>query len=171
MSTEPVEPVETDQPAAPAEPVASVEPAASAEPVEPAAPAGPTLVPVEVVTVAFELTSPSPVVQLRESDPPYRALDFPIGVTEAQAIALALEKQHAPRPTTAELLASLAAAAGAELVALRLTGAPQGTLLAELELSTARGPTTIDCRPSDGVAFALRQPGGGVILCDERLLD
>lgn len=159
-----------DPPAAPAAPEAPGTSSAS-DGAEAGGAADRRLVPVEVVNVDFHLASPSPVLQLRESDPPYRVCAFPIGVPEAQAIALALEREHAPRPTTAELLASVAAAAGAELVALHLTGTTRGTVLAELHLSTPRGSAVVDCRPSDGVALALRQPGGAPILCEEGLLE
>lgn len=173
---EPVAPADPPPDVAPSEGTTSTaDEAAAATTTDGTAPAAegnaPRFVPVEVVNVDFYLASPSPILQLRESDPPYRRLEFPIGLPEAQAIAFAIDKVRAPRPTTPELLAAVASAAGAELVALRLTGASGGTMLAELELMTSRGRAVVDCRPSDGVGFALRQPGGGVILCEEGLLD
>lgn len=125
----------------------------------------------EVRSVHFHLPSPSPVVQLREGDAPFRQLHFPIGLPEAQAIAMALERERGARPSTAELLADALAAAGVDVVAVRLTGTREGTMLGELDLMGPRGRVTVDCRPSDGIAVALRQPVPAPILCDVALLD
>ena len=57
-----------------------------------------TFVLVEVVNVVFHLPQPSPVLHLRETEPPYRAVHFPIGLPEAQAIALALERRALRAP-------------------------------------------------------------------------
>jgi bifunctional DNase/RNase len=130
-----------------------------------------SFVPVEVVNVVFDLPSPSPVLHLREGEPPYRVVHFPIGLPEAQAIALALEREHSARPSTAELLSAVLSATGSDIVAVRLTGTKEGTMLAELDLMTPRGHEVLDCRPTDGIALALRQPSVSPILCAESLLE
>jgi bifunctional DNase/RNase len=142
----------------------------------PDAPDGPVvdpdaLVPVEVINVVFTLPSPGPVLQLGETEPPYRVAHFPIGLPEAQAIALGLDHEFSPRPTTSELLAAVVSAGGIELVAVRLTGLREGTVLGELDLMTSRGHAVVDCRPTDGVALALRQPVPAPILCHPSLFD
>jgi bifunctional DNase/RNase len=126
---------------------------------------------VEVVNVVFNLPSPTPVINLRELELPYRVVHFPIGLPEAQAIALALEHEQSARPTTAELLASVLSATGTDVVAVRLTGTKEGTMLAELDLMTPRGHEVLDCRPSDGIAVALRQRVPAPILCEASMLD
>jgi bifunctional DNase/RNase len=129
-----------------------------------------TFVPVEVVSLVYDLPAPSPVIHLREDDPPFRGIDFPIGLPEAQSIALALEGERAPRPSSHDLLAAALVAAGCDLVAVRLTGVRGGTIHAELDLSGPRGREVLDCRPTDGIAVALRMPVPAPILADVTLL-
>lgn len=125
---------------------------------------------VEVVNVTFDLPSPNPIVHLREDDLPYRVLYFPIALPEAVSISLALEHQAAPRPNAHDLLSQVLAATGTDIVALRLTGERDGTILAELDLMTPKGREVLDCRPSDGLAVVLRNKAIPPILCDETLL-
>jgi len=158
---------------APAEPdtAAGTAPGGADEPVGATGASVGTFVVLEVTNVTFSLPSPSPVVQLREHEPPYRGMEFPVGLVEAQAIALALEGERAPRPSTHELLSAVVVASGSDVIALRLTGERGGTLLAELDLMTPRGREVLDCRPSDGIAVALRQDVRAPVLCEESLLD
>lgn len=65
----------------------------------------------------------------------------------------------------------MVSASGSDLVAVRLIGAKEGTMLAELDLMTPRGHEVLDCRPSDGIALALRQPVRAPILCEASLLE
>jgi uncharacterized protein len=125
----------------------------------------------EVVNVVFSLPSPSPVVHLSEIEPPFRVLDFPIGLPEAQSIALALDHDKGVRPSTHELLSAVLAATGCDVVAVRFTAAHQGTIIAELDLMSPNGHHVIDCRPTDGIAVALRQAVPVPILCDVTLLE
>jgi uncharacterized protein len=131
----------------------------------------PDFVVVEVVNVSYELPSPSPILHLLEETAPYRGLYFPVGLPEAQSIALALANEQAPRPNTHDLLVSVLAAAGCEVVAVRITGERGGTLLAELDLMGPRGHEVVDCRPTDGIAIALRLAVPAPILCEAGLLD
>jgi uncharacterized protein len=126
---------------------------------------------VEVVNVSFELPSPSPIVHLLEEVAPFRSIYFPVGLPEAQSIALAIAGEQPPRPTTHDLLVSVLAAAGCEVVAVRITGERGGTILAELDVMGARGHEVLDCRPTDGIAIALRLAVPAPILCEAGLLD
>jgi bifunctional DNase/RNase len=157
----------TEDAASPAE---AVDAAAAPAPSE-AASAATEFVVVEVVNVSFELPSPSPIVHLLEEVTPFRSIYFPIGLPEAQSIALAISGEQAPRPTTHDLLVSVLAAAGCEVVAVRITGERGGTILAELDLMGPRGHEVLDCRPTDGIAIALRLPVPAPILCEAGLLD
>jgi len=130
-----------------------------------------TFVVVEVVNVSFDLPSTSPVIHLLEQESPFRSLDFPIGLTEAQSIAYALESEAPPRPNTHDLLVSVLVVARCEVVAVRLTGERGGTILAELDLMGPRGHEVLDCRPTDGIAVALRLRVPAPILCEANLLD
>jgi uncharacterized protein len=139
----------------------------------PSEPSGPAMefVVVEVVNISFELPSPSPILHLLEEVAPFRSIYFPVGLPEAQSIALAIAGEQPPRPTTHDLLVSVLAAAGCEVVAVRITGERDGTILAELDLMGPRGHEVLDCRPTDGIAVALRLPVPVPILCEAGLLD
>ena len=141
------------------------------DPAETKTDGAPVLTVMEVVNVVFSLPSPSPIVHLRESDAPFRGIDFPIGLPEAQSIALALDHETGARPSTHELLSAILVATGSDVVAIRLTGERGGTIIAELDLMTPKGHQVLDCRPTDGIAVALRQVTPVPILCDVTLLD
>ncbi|MFB9311050.1 hypothetical protein BJY17_003132 [Agromyces hippuratus] len=79
-----------------------------------------------------------------------------IGPQEATSILIALEGRRPPRPLSHDLIATLFAAVGAELQRVDLTRIEEGTFFAELSLTTPSGPQTIDSRPSDAIALALR---------------
>ncbi len=125
----------------------------------------------DVEDVSLDLPSPYPAVTLVESEPPMRALVFPIGLPEGTALAQALRRMNSRRPMTHELFMQVLQQARIDVIALRLVGRDEGNLLAELDLMTPEGRVRIDCRPSDGIVLALRMPVPAPILVDERLLD
>ncbi len=173
---EAAEPTPPDTEAA-AGPVAA--PAADVEtPLEPTAapagafrPLGANFRVMEVDDVALELPSQFPAVTLAESGPPNRLLVFPVGLTEGNAMALALRRMEGRRPMTHELFMHVLQRARIDVIAVRLTGREGGNLLAELDLMTPSGRERVDCRPSDGLILALRMPVASPILVDERLLE
>jgi uncharacterized protein len=126
---------------------------------------------VDVDGVSLELPSQFPSVTLLESEPPFRTLVFPIGLTEGTALALALHKMESPRPLTHELFIQVLLRVHIDVIAVRLTGRDQGNYLAELDLMAPNGRERISCRPSDGLVLALRMPVPAPILVDERLLE
>ena len=125
----------------------------------------------DVEDVSLDLPSPYPAVTLVESEPPMRALVFPVGLPEGTALAQALRRMNSRRPMTHELFMQVLQQARIEVIALRLVGRDEGNLLAELDLMTPGGRQRIDCRPSDGLVLALRMPVPAPILVDERLLE
>jgi hypothetical protein len=150
-----------------AEPQAQPEP----ESEQTTAPPLPAFRVMDVEDVAMDLPSQYPAVTLVESEPPMRALVFPVGLPEGTAIALALRRMDSRRPMTHELFMRVLQQAHIDVIALRLTGRDEGNLLAELDLMTPGGRVRVDCRPSDGIVLALRMPVPAPILADERLLD
>lgn len=106
-----------------------------------------------------------------------RVLEFGIGPGEAQAIALALHGRPQPRPMTHDLIGNLLHALDdvavlrlvitrweqelpvelarqlAQGEAMQLTGTG---IYAELELRHRDRVISLDCRPSDGIAVAIR---------------
>lgn len=111
---------------------------------------------VTVVRLAVDRTTNTPVVFLQEAVGS-RGVAIWIGGAEAAAIAVAMQQERAPRPLTADLLAATLAATGGRLDRVAITGLRGGTYFARLELTRDDGvPVTIDARPSDALALALR---------------
>jgi hypothetical protein len=155
------------------QPQAAAQPAAAevAQPPLPALPALPAFRVMDVEDVTLDLPSTYPSVTLVESEPPMRALVFPVGLPEGTAMAQALRRMDSRRPMTHELFMHVLQEARIDVIALRLVGRDEGNLLAELDLMTPAGRVQVDCRPSDGIVLALRMPVPAPILVDERLLD
>lgn len=113
---------------------------------------------VAVSGVEVDLPSVHPEVLLTEVEAPWRTLRIPVGFAEGSAIAYALKGMPTPRPLTHELVSELLDRHGVEVAALRITARQGSVYLAELETSGPRGPQTVPCRPSDGLALVLRRP-------------
>jgi hypothetical protein len=101
-----------------------------------------------------------------------RRVGIAIGAAEALAIDRALSGQPPARPLTHDLLAEILRALRAEVVALRVLDVRDGVFHAELELRAADGATVrIDCRPSDGLALAVRLRGTGIEVAEAVLAE
>ena len=133
------------------------------------APAGEFRV-MSVETVLYDLGDASPHVHLMEQESPYRSLSIPVALTDAQAIHAALENVTGRRPSTHELLCEIVARLRCEVVAARIVRLDQGIYYAQLDLMTPQGVMYVDCRTSDALAVALRQPVVAPILCAAEVL-
>jgi bifunctional DNase/RNase len=107
--------------------------------------------------IEVQLPDTNPVVILQETDEPYRVLQITIGSTEGVAIAYAWRRIPTPKPLTHELFADVMRAFGVTVDFVRITDVKGSSFSAELVLSGRPGPRTVPCRPSDGIALALRQ--------------
>jgi bifunctional DNase/RNase len=132
---------------------------------------GPSFRVMAVEDVSLDLPAQYPSVTLVETEPPMRALVFPVGLPEGTALAQALRRIPGRRPMTHELFMEVLQRAHIDVVSVRLTGREEGNLLAELDLMTPGGRELIDCRPSDGLVLAMRMPVPAPVLVDERLLE
>lgn len=128
---------------------------------------GDHMLPAEVATVGFEALSGAPVVLVRELESG-KVVPIWVGLAEARAIATALHGIELPRPMTHDLTADLLAALDAELVEVWVHSLVGGTYLGALQLQVAGRdePLFVDCRPSDGLALALRT-GATILLARE----
>jgi bifunctional DNase/RNase len=79
-----------------------------------------------------------------------------VGIFEANAIAIEIEKVAAPRPMTHDLTRNLIRDLNAKLQRVVITGLKDDTFLAVLWLRQGEETVVIDARPSDGIALALR---------------
>jgi bifunctional DNase/RNase len=79
-----------------------------------------------------------------------------VGSFEANAIFIEIEKVEAPRPMTHDLLRNMIHHLNAELERVVITELKDSTFLAVLWLRQGDEAVTIDARPSDAIALALR---------------
>src|SRR5436190_2985918 len=96
-----------------------------------------------------------PIVILRDTDNQL-LLPIWIGLFEANAIALKLEGVETPRPMTHDLLARTLDLLGATVERVLIRDLIESTYYASIDLSTKDGSKTLDARPSDAIALALR---------------
>lgn len=109
-----------------------------------------------------------PVVLLREKGGE-RLLPIWIGHSEASAIALHMAQEHLSRPLTHDLLLSTLEELGGRLERVAITHMRNNTYYAELLVGIDGETLTIDARPSDAIALAIR--AGAPVLADDELLD
>ncbi|WP_447972507.1 bifunctional nuclease family protein [Nitrospira sp. Kam-Ns4a] len=79
-----------------------------------------------------------------------------VGKAEASAISFALEGIQAPRPMTHDLIKSVLDAVDAKLISVVITDLKDNTYYAKLHLMYEDAEYTVDSRPSDAIALALR---------------
>jgi hypothetical protein len=108
-----------------------------------------------------------PLVILTDGD---EALHLPIfiGLWEAISINSAIIKEVLPRPFTHDLFLELLDKFSISLRFLQIDSIENGVFYAQIVLSANQHEEYIDCRPSDGIALALR--GEVPIFVDETVL-
>jgi len=79
-----------------------------------------------------------------------------VGIFEANAIALELEKTAMPRPMTHDLLQNMARGLNAEVRKVVVSELRDDTFYAVIWMDHAGETVTMDARPSDAIALALR---------------
>jgi|WetSurMetagenome_2_1015567.scaffolds.fasta_scaffold18202_5 uncharacterized protein len=107
-----------------------------------------------------------PILVLK-GDEDGRILPIWIGHFEANAIALHLEGIHVPRPMTHDLLGLVLDQAGYTVQRVLIRDLVDHTYFADLVLRSEGGEVTVDARPSDAVALAIRK--GAEIFVEESL--
>ncbi|UBM59318.1 DUF151 domain-containing protein [Marinilongibacter aquaticus] len=79
-----------------------------------------------------------------------------IGMFEAQAIAIEIEKIKSSRPLTHDLFSSFAQAFDFTIEEINITDISEGIFYAKIVCSDGIRQKSIDARPSDAIAIALR---------------
>jgi len=79
-----------------------------------------------------------------------------VGLYEANAIAIEVEKASPPRPMTHDLLKNLAHGLNAEIQRIVVTELRDDTFYAVIWMEQNGEVVTLDARPSDAIALALR---------------
>lgn len=129
---------------------------------------GPGVVTPQVRMMNDVTVHPLTVIGLRQSDdeetPPRivledetgRQLEIIIGACEALSIQMALDNITMGRPFTHDLFVSLVDRLDGTVQRVVIDDLSMGTYYARLTLKSPAGAATLDCRPSDGIAIALR---------------
>jgi hypothetical protein len=114
--------------------------------------------------LALDPMSNMPIIILRDEDDK-RSLPIWVGIFEANAIALELEKIATPRPMTHDLIKNILEAIDARVVKVEVTDLKDNTFFAVLHLQVGETEYKVDSRPSDAIALALR--AGAPIFVDD----
>lgn len=113
------------------------------------------VVEVKINGLAVDAQAKSHVVILKEADGE-RVLPIWIGPAEAQAIARELAGQRFPRPLTHDLLATIVEGLKAKVTRVVIAELKDNTFFANLIIERDGEVLSIDARPSDSIAVALR---------------
>ncbi len=96
-----------------------------------------------------------PIVILKDVED-QRVLPIWIGLFEANAIALELERITTPRPMTHDLMRDLIAGMEATVTKIVVNDLKNNTFYAVIHLTLNGNQIVVDSRPSDAIALALR---------------
>ena len=126
------------------------------------------LLEVNVQSLGLDRKTNTPVVILQEVDGD-RVLPIWIGPSEARAIAMQMADWSFSRPLTHDLLVAVLKGLGGSLDRILISRVEESTYFAELILHRGEEIISVDARPSDSIAVALRL--GAKIFADESLLE
>ncbi len=110
---------------------------------------------VKVASLGLDKASNTPVVILQEMEGE-RVLPIWIGPGEASAIAMELAGMKFSRPLTHDLFTAMLQGLGSEVHRVLITKVVDNTYHAELIIKRNGDVLSIDARPSDSIAIALR---------------
>jgi len=105
--------------------------------------------------IALDPLTNMPIIILKDQEDK-RALPIWVGIFEANAIALELEKISTPRPMTHDLIKNILDGLGANVQQIVVNDLKDNTFFAVIEISVNGNLVNIDSRPSDAIALALR---------------
>jgi len=143
--------------------------AAGAEP-EQGAPPEPdaTVMKIEVHAVVLEPHTESPVVILRTLDKT-QYLPIFVGESEAAAIWRYMNDVETPRPMAHDLLSNIINKLGGKVQKVTVTELKDNVFYARIEIATGEDTVTIDARPSDSIALALKM--GAEVYVAKKVMD
>ncbi len=123
---------------------------------------------VSVASLGIDASTQSPIVILKEKEGD-RYLPIWIGPSEASAIATELAGVKFSRPLTHDLMKNIVRALHGELTQVIIGALKNNTYYAQVFVQNAEDVISIDARPSDSIALALRL--NAPIYASETLLD
>ncbi len=105
--------------------------------------------------LALDPLSNMPIIMLHDEEDK-RSLSIWVGIFEANAIALELEKIATPRPMTHDLMKNILESLNAQVSKIVVSDLKENTFFAVIHLRVGGAEITVDSRPSDAIALALR---------------
>jgi bifunctional DNase/RNase len=127
------------------------------------------MIEMKVAAIALDAVSRSPIVLLKDATQ-RRALPIYVGQDQARSIIAALEEQPTPRPLTHDLMLNIFQAWNVKLERVVINALEDNTFYALLYLKMGKKEKSIDCRPSDAIAIAVRE-GCPIWVMEEVILD
>jgi len=103
----------------------------------------------------MDSTTNAPVVVLKDLEDK-EVISIWIGLLEASAIAVELEKVDLPRPMTHDLVKNVLDSLNIKVLKIEIADLRDNTFYAFIHLGMDGKTFTIDARPSDAIAIALR---------------
>lgn len=113
------------------------------------------MVEVEIDSIRVSLMSQQRIVILKERNSE-RFLPIWIGPYEAEAITLSLQEVEVTRPLTHDLLRNILQELGAEIIQVNITALRDDVFYARIIVTINGREISIDSRPSDALALAVR---------------
>lgn len=127
------------------------------------------LVEVKIGALIMDPNTNTPIVVLKGVDSE-TILPIWVGAYEANAIALEIEKIVPQRPMTHDLLRNFIVQSGFRVSRVTITDLRDNTFYAAVELIDETGKRmTLDARPSDAIALALRMDSA--VFVEQKVLD
>jgi uncharacterized protein len=121
----------------------------------------------KVAGITVDPFTNTPIVLLKDLDEK-DVLPIWIGLLEASSIATALENIETPRPMTHDLLKNILDSLHAKVLKIEVNDLKDNTYYALLHLEVNRKRFTVDARPSDAIAIAIRT--GASIFVEESVI-
>ena len=113
------------------------------------------LVEMKVRGITLDPVTNMPIIILRDLENS-KSLPIWIGIFEANAIASEMEKLSPPRPMTHDLLKNMIEGLKSKVKRIIVNDLRNNTFFAIIELEKNGADVSIDSRPSDAIALALR---------------
>ena len=126
------------------------------------------MVEMKVHGLFFDSETNQSVVMLKD-EASGRTLPIWVGLFEANAITMGIEHTWTPRPMTHDLMKNIIEGISAVVKAITVSDLRSNTFYAIISLEVGGKMVTIDSRPSDAIALALRTKSP--IFVEEKVLD
>ena len=114
------------------------------------------MIQVELTKIIIDEKRQDQIIVLKEKEGE-RQIPIVIGFMEASSIKMKISGIEVPRPLTHDLMVNVIGAMSAQVTRLIIDRIETSTFLAKLEIKGKDGVAKlVDCRPSDGIALAVR---------------